>query len=133
MAEPIIRFGKHNGKPISEVPTPYLEWLSRENEDGTPRCQSNWFRGEVIAEIARRTGGNAHEPVEVRHAHDPVESRHEPVRVHHDAPPGSAQWMNQPKPNVDMQRLFTALAQINSKLDSVLVRLGDPVSSDEAF
>lgn len=123
MAEvPTMKFGKHNGRPITEVPTPYLEWLTGDNDDGSPRCSSRWFYGQITSEIARRTGGGAEPPDEHR----------APVRVHHDAPPGSQAWMNQPKPAIDMQRLFTALAQISSKLDDVLARLGEPVAADES-
>ena len=119
MAEPVtISFGKHRGKALADVPTPYLVWLTGDNDDGSPRCQSKWFYGQLQAEIARRTGGD-HEP--------PPE--HRAVQVHHAAPPGSQQYMNQPKPAIDAQRLFTTLATINAKLDDVLARLGEPVAA----
>lgn len=122
MAEPVtISFGKHRGKALADVPTPYLVWLTGDADDGSPRCQSKWFYGQLTAEIARRTGGGAEPPPEHR---EPIR---EAVRVHPNAPAGSDRYMNQPKPGIDPQRLFATLAQINSKIDDILARLGEPV------
>ena len=123
MAEPVtFRFGRYNGQPLSVAPVAYLTWLTGDDDTGSPRCQSKWFYGQLQAEIARRTGGD-HEP--------PPEHRavHETVRTHPNAPPGSDRWMNQPKPAIDAQRLFTTLAAINAKLDDILTRLGEPVAA----
>ena len=123
MAEPVtFKFGKYNGQPLSAAPVAYLTWLTGDNDDGSPRCQSKWFYGQLQAEIARRTGGGAEPPPEHR-------AVHETVRTHPNAPPGSDRWMNQPKPAIDMQRLFTTLAAINAKLDDILTRLGEPVAA----
>lgn len=46
-----MKFGKHQGKHISEVPLKYLQWLLRENDS-----QSEPLR----AEIERRTGNSLH-------------------------------------------------------------------------
>jgi hypothetical protein len=123
-----MKFGKHSGKPLTEVPTPYLQWLSGDNEDGTPRCTSKWFSDQVNSEIARRTGAGADEPVSDGHGYRPVSEAHRPVETHRDAPPGSQAWISQSKASLDQQRLFTALATINSKLNDILVRLGEPVA-----
>ena len=123
MAEPVtFKFGKFNGRPISDANTPYLEWLLGTNDTGEPRCSSRWFADQIRHEIARRTGGGAEPPPEHR-------AVHETVRTHPNAPPGSDRWMNQPKPAIDMQRLFTTLATINAKLDDILARLGEPVAA----
>jgi hypothetical protein len=120
MSEPVVfRFGRYNGQPLSVPPVAYLEWLAGDNDDGSPRCQSKWFYGRLTAEIARRTGGD----------HEPPPEHREPVRTHPNAPAGSDRWMNTPKPGIDPQRLFTALATINSKLDDILARLGEPVAA----
>ena len=120
MAEPVtFRFGRFNGRPISDANTPYLEWLLGNNDDGQPRCSSRWFADQIRHEIARRTGGDHEPPPEHRAA----------VQVHHAAPPGSQQYMGQSKLAIDMQRLFTTLATINAKLDDILNRLGEPVAA----
>ena len=124
MTEPVtFKFGKYNGQPLSAAPVAYLTWLTGDNDDGSPRCQSKWFYGQLQAEIARRTGGGAEPPPEHR---EPIR---EAVRVHPNAPAGSQQYMNQPKPAIDAQRLFAALAAISAKLDDVLTRLGEPVAA----
>jgi hypothetical protein len=125
MAEPVtFKFGKFNGRPISDANTPYLEWLLGVDEKtGQPRCSSRWFADQIRHEIARRTGGDHEPPPEHR---EPIR---EAVRVHPNAPPGSQQYMGQSKLAIDMQRLFTTLATINAKLDDILTRLGEPVAA----
>jgi len=45
-------FGKHRGKPVSELPDDYLEWLS-----DPARQLRGPLAGAVAAEVARRKGG----------------------------------------------------------------------------
>lgn len=123
MSEPVtIKFGKHQGKTLDLVPTPYLDWLTGDNDDGSPRCQSKWFYGQLTAEIARRTGGDAEPPPEHR---GPIR---EAVRVHPNAPAGSDRYMNQLRSQAETQSILAAIAQLNSKIDDILSRLGEPVA-----
>ena len=64
---PLLRFGRHAGKPITDrsIPTVYLDWLLGNQEDGTPRIESTWFRKEVAREVAKRTGGNHVPPKDI--------------------------------------------------------------------
>lgn len=51
----ILLFGRqHNGKPMTEVPLDYLEWMSRDN----PRCSAE-VRAGVKKELERRRGAAA--------------------------------------------------------------------------
>ncbi len=45
----VLLFGRHRGTPITEVPTPYLEWLSAPERELYPDT-----RHAVTAELARR-------------------------------------------------------------------------------
>lgn len=45
----VMSFGKHSGKPMSEVPHDYLEWMKRER----PRCAPDVMAG-ALAELERR-------------------------------------------------------------------------------
>jgi len=120
MAEPVtFKFGKFNGQPLSAANTQYMEWLlGTDEKTGNPRCSSRWFADQLRHEIARRTGGGAEPPPE-----------HRARPVHRDAPAGSQQWMNQPRPQAETQRILAAIAQLSSKVDDILARLGEPVAA----
>lgn len=46
-------FGKYKGKPLSQLPTGYLQWLAG------PECKmQKWFKAAVAAECTRRNGGS---------------------------------------------------------------------------
>lgn len=51
IATPKIRFGKHKGKYIHDLPTDYIEWCLKKTEtDGSFLDHANWF----VAELASR-------------------------------------------------------------------------------
>lgn len=45
-----IRFGKHRGKPIDEIPEDYLEWLINSSQATIDQCQRELERRRVAAE-----------------------------------------------------------------------------------
>jgi len=45
---PVMIFGKHKGKPLSEIPQGYLAWVAAE-------CKTQWLRRAARYELERRT------------------------------------------------------------------------------
>src|ERR1700677_3442017 len=60
-------FGKHNGQPMCDIPTPYLAWVLRD-------CESAewWLREAVQVELDARIHDS--QPVTTRHAHPKEEA-----------------------------------------------------------
>lgn len=56
-------FGKHKGKPISAVPTPYLEWYRGEGRKG-------WLLDAVVAELGRRAADRRERAAEAMQRRD---------------------------------------------------------------
>jgi hypothetical protein len=57
MVDPVMDFGKHCGRRVSEVPTSYLRWVIREATEISP-----WLRRCIQDEVARRDGGRHDTP-----------------------------------------------------------------------
>jgi len=55
-------FGKHKGKPISEVPTDYLRWMVK----GELKLK-DWYKQAIHSEIDRRQNGNKQPPANAPH------------------------------------------------------------------